>query len=139
MLHWLYRSMHWELHWIMYVFLYWVGISINSSFFTNLILYIMSENLKSRREFFKKSAQTILPILAAIVLSDNPVLAETTRKEWGCDNSCSNSCKGSCKGGCQTSCAIDGCGHTCSGSCRGKCNYVCKDSCYNDCTRTSKR
>ena len=42
-----------------------------------------NEELQSRREFFKKAAKGALPILGAIILASNPVLAkagETVRK-----------------------------------------------------------
>ena len=57
-----------------------------------------SEELQSRRDFFKKAARGALPILGAMVLSSTPLLGHTVSHEeeieYGCDFGCSGGCKG---------------------------------------------
>ena len=78
------------------------------------------EELQSRRDFFKKAAKGVLPILGAVVLANAPQLlhASETNDPMGCTRYgcgvCTNSCSGSCKGSCET---------TCSGGCK---HYACK-------------
>lgn len=89
----------------------------------------MNEELKSRREFFRKAAQTALPILGAIVLASTPVLAHTAEKApMGCTGTCTGGCYGACKG-CSTTCTGT-CSHGCTGcstTCTGGCShYACK-------------
>lgn len=86
-----------------------------------------NEELQSRREFFKKAAKGILPVLGAIALSNIPLhaLAKETEDpetycDWGCTNACSGSCGRACSYGCSGSCA-----GTCSGSCKGSCDRSC--------------
>ena len=71
-----------------------------------------NEELQSRREFFKKAAKAVLPIVGAVALSNLPLSSLATEKEdpetycdWGCTNSCSGSCGRSCSYGCDGSCA----------------------------------
>ena len=79
-----------------------------------------SEELQSRREFFKKAAKAALPVVGAVVLSSLPVeqaLAATGCTYGGCTNYCSG-CTGSCTGACTGACARS-CSGGCSGGCRG--------------------
>lgn len=72
-----------------------------------------SEDLQSRREFFKSAAKAALPVIGAVVLSHLPL------QEMEAANSCRNwctSCTGSCTGACTGACA-----RSCSGSCSGGC------------------
>ncbi len=76
-----------------------------------------SEELQSRREFFKKAAKAALPVVGAVVLANVPNLlqaseseTETSACQYGCAYTCSGSCNGACRGGCQGSC---------NGSCYG--------------------
>jgi CXXX repeat radical SAM target protein len=94
-----------------------------------------TEEILSRREFFKNTAKKALPILAGIALVSAPSLITTEAKASDCrGSSCTGACKNTCTGGCD-----GGCGTTCSGKCLGKCDGVCKDSCYNNCTGGSKK
>lgn len=65
-----------------------------------------NEELQSRREFFKKTVQNVLPFLGVVALS--PLLTscdpDGTR---GCGNSCSGSCEGDCAGDCDDNCTAD--------------------------------
>ena len=70
-----------------------------------------SEELQSRREFFKKAAKAALPVVGAVVLSSLPLLKSEAATGcygggcmYGCDGSCNDSCYGSCKGTCNASC-----------------------------------
>lgn len=110
-----------------------------------------NKNLQGRREFFKEAAKKALPILGAVVMLSNPVIAKTvesstTKSSGDCGNSCTNSCysgcSGECKSSCLTNCSLnckgvtandEGCGG-CSGrcflSCSGECSSGCKGSCH---------
>ena len=79
-----------------------------------------SEELQSRREFFKKAAKAALPVVGAVVLSSLPILKSEAATGcysggcmYGCDGGCNDSCYGSCKGTCNASCQY-GCGYGCS-------------------------
>lgn len=77
-----------------------------------------NEELKSRRNFFKKAAKAALPILGAVVLASSPIVskaAETAMGCSGCTGGCSGGCYRTCSGSC--SCGCTGCSSTCSGSC----------------------
>lgn len=77
-----------------------------------------SEELQSRREFFKKVAKAALPVVGAVVLSSLPILKSEAATGcynagcyFSCDGGCNDSCYGSCKGGCNASCKM-GCRFT---------------------------
>ena len=79
-----------------------------------------NEELQSRRDFFKKAAKGVLPILGAVVLANAPQILNASEKtpmgcNYGCTAVCSTSaCQGTCAGGCRFTCT-----HTCK-------NYGCK-------------
>lgn len=78
----------------------------------------MNNELKSRREFFKKAAQSALPIIGAVVLASNPVIAKAAELP---NTSCTGTCHGQCHGSCRNTCLYtcrDTCKNTCKGSCR---------------------
>ncbi|MBE6318378.1 MAG: Cys-Xaa-Xaa-Xaa repeat radical SAM target protein [Bacteroidales bacterium] len=79
-----------------------------------------NEELKSRRDFFKKAVKSALPILGAVVLASSPIVskaATTMGCDYTCKTSCANDCYGSCRYGCQSTCT-----GTCSGSCKTSCS-----------------
>ena len=101
---------------------------------------IQNEELQSRREFFKKAAKGVLPVLGAIALMNMPLLSQALEKgespddcsgscSYGCGRSCSygcsSSCSGSCSGGCKGSC-MQSCSGTCQSGCKGGCSYGSK-------------
>lgn len=73
----------------------------------------INEELLSRKDFFKKTAKNVLPILGVMVLG--PTLLN------GCDP---------IDGGGST---ISGCGKSCSGSCEDGCTNNCDSLCGGDC------
>lgn len=84
-----------------------------------------NEELKSRREFFKKAAKSALPILGAVVLSSSLTKAIAANEpaegcQWGCSGSCWSSCQSSCRGAC-----AQGCTGSCTGGCKGACANSC--------------
>lgn len=84
--------------------------------------------LQSRREFFKKAAKGMLPILGAVILANSPVLSSAMEKApMGCSNGCYTECSGTCKGGCQTRCenVCTGCGSACQNGCAVGCTGGC--------------
>ena len=95
------------------------------------------EEIQSRREFFKKAAQTALPILGVTLLASNPVVAKAAEKivnnesgcYWGCSYTCTGTCS-SCTGtclGCTGTCTS--CTGTCT-SCIGTCVGTCVGGCW---------
>lgn len=87
-----------------------------------------NEELQSRREFFKKAAKGVLPIVGALALAQMPLVANAGQSAMGCSKygcgTCSGGCSGSCKGSCSTTCS-----GTCDGSCRNACQSTCKGGC----------
>ncbi len=74
------------------------------------------EELQNRREFFKKAAKGVLPILGAIVFANvsNGLHAEEAT------SSCQGSCVAACMNGCTTSCQ-----YICKGTCKSWCSTHC--------------
>ena len=79
-----------------------------------------NEELKSRRDFFKKAAKSALPIIGAVVLANSPLASKAAESMMSCNGSCSGSCKGACSSSCSGSCS-GGCTGSCTGSCKGTC------------------
>ncbi len=78
-----------------------------------------NEELKSRREFFKKAAKGVLPVLGTLVLAGTPYVVNAVTKEpMGCRYGCNGTCQG-CRGGCTNACR--GCGSLCRQSCSSGC------------------
>ena len=77
-----------------------------------------NEELKSRREFFKKAAKGILPILGAMMLVNAHTVAKAAETPMGCSYTCSSTCQGAC-----------------SGTCRTGCQSTCYHGCYSHCTK----
>ena len=46
-----------------------------------------NKNLQGRREFFKEAAKRVLPIIGAVALMSNPVIAKAMGKEYRKANS----------------------------------------------------
>ena len=80
-----------------------------------------NEELQSRRNFFKKLAKGVLPILGGIALSNFSIEGKATNQlssneseesevEMGCDWGCTGGCRASCGRACS---------YSCSGSCSG--------------------
>lgn len=105
------------------------------------ILFQMEENkkteeLQSRREFFKQAAKKALPIIGAIALANVPLLSHAAEKvdsPMDCDWGCMYGCKGGCGRQCST-----GCTNSCSGSCDGACKGACQGSCKGYCSGSTK-
>ena len=89
-----------------------------------------SENVVSRRSFFRKAAERSLPILGMIVMSHIPIDAHPLNMDV-------TGCNTGCKGGCKTLCE-EGCSHNCSGSCKTGCKEHCKNTCKGTSTTYSK-
>lgn len=78
----------------------------------------------SRREFFKSTTKSALPILGAILLANVPVVSQAVEDPMGCKEACRNTCYGTCEG-------------TCAGGCKGGCKRGCTNctaTCSNSCT-----
>lgn len=115
-----------------------------------------NKDLQGRREFFKEAAKKALPILGAVALMGNPVIAKAVEMEstscergctYTCKDDCTAGCRGGCKSGCRTSCS-EGCkgqssAYGDSSSCRDCQNYCfgcqgyCQGTCKGSCASTS--
>ncbi len=91
-----------------------------------------NEGLQSRRDFFKKAAKGVLPVLGAITLLGTPGIVKAVEGasdcSYSCSYGCSNTCRGTCSGGCSGACGgacSYSCQNTCKGSCQGRCSYGC--------------
>lgn len=94
------------------------------------------KDLQGRREFFKEAARKALPILGAVALMSNPVIAKAVEREPmgcnGCQDYCVEGCKTGCGGKCADHCAKS-CSESCYTTCRGGCEKTCKTVCANNC------
>ena len=92
-----------------------------------------SEDIISRRAFFKKAAKGVLPILGLTILGSTLISCDKDEdgNSNGCDD-CFDSCSDSCFTGCKTSCDAS-CSTGCKGSCTTGCQYTCKTTCSRQC------
>lgn len=106
---------------------------------TKLILFIMKvplvsgiKEIISRRDFFKKTAKNILPVLGLITLGSSPLSALATElspnEKMDCSRSCTTGCANHCAGTCSSRCDI-----TCTSGCSSGCGRGCKSSCAEGC------
>ena len=79
------------------------------------------KELQSRREFFKKAAKGLLPMIGAI--SFGPIIFTSCAKDDPVDSGCRD-CSAVCSSTCLNSCQGD-----CSGSCNNGCSSICSNSC----------
>lgn len=95
-----------------------------------------NEELQSRREFFKKAAKGVLPILGAVVLAGAPAIVKAAEENpMGCKGSCYLQCDGGCRQSCNNTCRYH-CLTTCKGGCDGSCKGTCQTSCMNTCSNS---
>ena len=95
-----------------------------------------NEELQSRRDFFKKTAKSVLPILGAVVLASVPTLVKAEEEPMGCKYGCAGACYYNCYG-CSHTCTMgcaDSCNYNCKGGCKGACLMTCEGSCRGTCT-----
>ena len=93
-----------------------------------------NKDLQGRREFFKEAAKKALPIIGAVALMSNPVIAKAMEDEsLSCNGLCRNTCTQTCASNCR-----GGCKGRCEGSCKGSCEGSCKTGCYNTCYGNSR-
>lgn len=103
-----------------------------------------SDEIQSRRGFFKEAAKKALPVLGAIALASSPIIAKAADSNpmgcsgcmdtcLGCMHTCSGHCHGGCLRSCQESC-IGGCKTGCEGSCKDRCKHWCTGSCQDTCS-----
>lgn len=90
---------------------------------------VNSEELQSRREFFKKAAKSALPIIGVVAMLSVPVIANASKQyPQSCQYDCTYSCRGGCAG------CTGGCQGGCQGRCYGSCSSSCGATCLNACT-----
>ena len=92
-----------------------------------------NEELQSRRDFFKKAAKAVLPVIGAIIVSNIPSnklnASEMQCYCTSCVGSCSGDCYSTCLGGCMYSCP-----NSCQNTCKGTCAYTCSTTCSGGCS-----
>lgn len=103
----------------------------------NLAKQVMENNknneTQNRREFFKEAARKALPIIGAVALLGNPVIARAVESEnLGCNGYCSQHCSAGCASTCRGNCSGT-CDKTCTGGCKGSCGSVCSRQCSAGC------
>lgn len=82
-----------------------------------------NEELQNRREFFKKAAKSIFPILGALAVIGMPIkVSSATPQTCPCSGTCT-----ACVGGC-----MDACARSCK-ACSNGCASGCHISCYTGC------
>ena len=102
-----------------------------------------NDDVISRRRFFRRAANMIIPALGLAML---PQLFTSCEIDEPYPGSITTGCNGSCSGKCSTSCAI-GCATSCTADCRtlckgnaitipSSCNHSCKSKCYGSCAST---
>ena len=69
-----------------------------------------NKNLRSRREFFKKAAKGVLPLLGVAALISAPKVAKAAETPQYCQWDCTFTCRGGCQG--------------CTGACTGGCRVA---------------
>lgn len=82
-----------------------------------------NDELRSRRQFFKRTAKGILPILGMIVLAGTPLLTQAGENcmcAGNCSGGCQGDCNYTCRGGCKTGCEVN-CAKTCNSGCKTTC------------------
>lgn len=87
-----------------------------------------NKELQTRREFFKKTAKGILPIIAGVTLTGCQTFLTSLGERLS--SSGGGGYSGSSGGGYGES---SGCGYTCSGGCSGGCDGTCRWGCENTC------
>ncbi len=120
------------------------------------ITYVMeekmnNEELQNRREFFKKAAKGVLPILGLLFMPQTISSVQAYTKTPGncyygcatscfafCITACSMSCSLSCEYSCTETCKLT-CQGSCQNGCQGNCLYGCKNTCKTTCKGTVKR
>lgn len=109
---------------------------------TGKTLAPMNKELISRRNFFRKAASKVVPLLGVLICTPILSIAQdtvATSCKNTCKASCNNTCLGCCyqspcKGGCKMTCHMtckytgkcDACSDICKGTCRGSCHNTCK-------------
>ncbi len=92
-----------------------------------------NEEIQSRREFFKKAAKGMLPILGAALLANIPIFSKANETPTGCYYGCTVSCYGDCFTACSNNACRTNCTYTCSGGCDRTCSGTCSGTCYGTC------
>lgn len=92
-----------------------------------------NKDLQGRREFFKEAARKALPIIGAVALLSNPIIANAVESDnLGCNSYCSQHCSAGCAHSCTGDCVGD-CKDTCAGKCKGSCGSYCTQNCSSGC------
>ena len=88
------------------------------------------KELQTRREFFKKAAKGLLPIIAGVTLTGCDTFLTAFRERLSSSNGGRG---GYSEGGGDGYGESSGCGYTCSGGCSGGCDGTCRWGCETTC------
>lgn len=95
-----------------------------------------SDNICSRREFFKRAAKGILPIVGLMAFGPSLLSScdtEDPEEEYGGGSSSGGRCGGSCSARCMSTCKFNAVSSpsysVCKGTCKGTCYQTCKGTC----------
>lgn len=98
-----------------------------------------SDELISRRRFFKKAAQGVLPMIGIAVFGSSFLTSCSKSDHNGCEDCalscsdyCGSSCEGSCDGSSTTSPSCSECSSGCQTTCTGSCSNTCTNSSANN-------
>ena len=97
-----------------------------------------NKEIHARRDFFKKAAKTILPVVGSVIIATPPIAVYAKEMPrmgcHGCKDECFLGC-GGCSHGCEgcTGTCNDGCSSTCLGRCSGDCQGNCQGDCMGNC------
>lgn len=102
-------------------------------FYTTMQKNKKNEELQSRREFFKKAAKGLLPMIGTITLG--PIVFTSCSKDDHDENGCSD-CTALCSNNCSSTCQGTSSLPDCS-DCASSCESSCANSCSTACTGSS--
>lgn len=93
-----------------------------------------NEKLQTRREFFKKAAKGVLPIIGAVTLTPFLTACPGSDPDDPLDCSdCTSACSSSCSSACSNSTTNSGCSD-CANGCSSTCSGTCSNSCEGQST-----
>ena len=88
------------------------------------------DKLQSRRQFFKKTASFVIPMMGIVATGGlGTLLSSCSKEDDPYCNTCSNGCSTQCSNDCSTAC-----GDSCRVNCSRSCHRDCKGGCVGNCS-----
>ncbi len=99
------------------------------------------EELQTRRQFFKKAASRVLPLLGAVTFGPAMVTSMMSCDDCSdCTGACLDTCAGTCAEKCIETCRgsayvppVSDCNGNCQGTCGANCQSTCSTTCIDGC------